>query len=349
MPDHHRPSLLELAARIQADLAPVPAVLREPLAHTWARACHGLHGHLDWVDRQCSPLTCELERLYEWAALYDVRRLPSTPAIGTAIATGSPGSSVLADTIVRGPNGLDYCVQATNFMANTGVAHVFLRSVGTGEAGNLPPGAKLTFVDTLPGVAKTLTVDGDGLTGGAAEETVDDWRLRVADEWQAMTVRGARGGRPEDYKFWCKSAHPAVSGALVFPHAMGAGTVVVYPICNGAINRIPPPGVIAAVTTHLSAVAPATADWRLAAPTNRTVDVVLHLDPAVDNKLNRERIAAAIQATVLAKDEETSILNMAELDAAVATVTGRYTRIAPTWNIAVSLGEVLVFAGIEWR
>jgi hypothetical protein len=40
---------------------------------------------------------------------------------------------------------------------------------------------------------------------------------------------------------------------------------------------------------------------------------------------------------------------MAELDAAIATITNQYTRIAPTRNIAVSLGDVLVLASVEWR
>lgn len=349
MPDYLRPSLLELDARIQADLSAMPAVLREPLSHTWARACHGLHGHLDWIDRQCNPLTCELERLYDWAALYGVARLPSTPAIGTALATGSPGSVVLADTLLRGANGLNYRVVAANFMANSGVANISIRSLDTGEDGNLPAGAKLTLIDPLPGVASTLTVDDEGVTGGAAEETVDDWRLRVADEWQAMTVRGARGGRPEDYRFWAMSSHPAVSGALVYPHGLGLGSIMIRPICDGAINRVPPAGVLAAISETLSAVAPATADWKLTAPVIRAVNVTLRLDPSVDNAGNRDRIAAAINAAVLAEKSESAVLNLAELDAAIATVTNQYTRLAPTGNLAVSPGEVLVFAGIEWR
>jgi len=192
-------------------------------------------------------------------------------------------------------------------------------------------------------------VDDDGLTGGAEQESIDDWRLRVADEWQAMTVRGARGGRPEDYRFWCMSSHPSVSSALVFTHALGYGTVVVRPICDGAINRLPPPGVVAAISDHLAAVAPATADWRIAAPVVRPVDVILHLDASADNAGNRDRIAAAINAAILAEKDEGAVFNMAELDGAIATITNQYTRIAPTGNIAVSPGEVLVLAGIEWR
>jgi uncharacterized phage protein gp47/JayE len=348
MPGYPRPTLTELDGRINADLAAVPAVLRGPLAHTWSRATHGLHGHLEWVDQQNSPLTCELERLYDWAALYNVTRLAATPATGMATATGSPGSVVLADTLLRGPNGLNYRVLLANFMANSGTTTVSLRSVETGENADLPPGAKLTLIDPLTGVANTMIVDDDGLTGGAAEESIDDWRLRVADEWQAMTVRGARGGRPEDYVYWSKSAHPAVSGALVFPHMLGFGTVVVRPISNGAINRQPTAGVLSAVKDYLVTVAPATADWRAYAPAVHPVEVVLHLDPIADNADARARIAAAVNAAMLAENTETAVLNKSEIDAAIATVTTQYTRLAPDGNITVNPGEILALTGIEW-
>jgi uncharacterized phage protein gp47/JayE len=349
MPAYPRPSLSDLDARINVDLSAVPAVLRGPLSHAWARACHGLHGHLEWIDRQNSPLTCELERLYDWAALYGVARLAATPATGTAVAAGSPGSVILADTLLRGPNGLDYRVLAAQFMANSGVAVVSLRSEASGEDANLPSGARLTLIDPLSGIAGTLVVGEDGLSGGAPEESLDDWRLRVADEWQAMTVRGARGGRAEDYRYWAESAHPAVTGALVFPHALGLGTVVVRPICDGAINRLPTPGVLSSVADHLSAVAPATADWRLAAPLVRPVTVVLRLEPSADNAEARARIAAALNAAVLAEAREDAVLGMAEIDAAVATVTSQYTRLAPTENVAAYPGEVLALSEVAWQ
>ncbi|MCL1961398.1 MAG: baseplate J/gp47 family protein [Desulfovibrionaceae bacterium] len=349
MPDFLRPTLSELDARVRNDLTGMPAVLREPLSHAWARTCHGLHGHLDWIDRQCSPLTCELERLYDWAALYGVEQLPATHAVGNAIATGSPGAVIFADTLLRGPNGQDYRVLSANFMGNSSTARVSIRSVEPGDAANLPSGAKLTLIDPLSDISGKLIVDEDGVTGGAAEESVDDWRLRVADEWQAMTVRGARGGRPEDYKYWCMSAHPSVSGALVGLHTFGLGTVVVRPICDGAINRQPPPGVLAAISEYLAAVAPATADWRLASPVVRPVDLILHLDPSIDTASTRDRVAAAVLAAVLAEKMETSILNLAEIDSAIATVTNKYTRIAPVADIHAQPNEVLVLAGIEWR
>ena len=51
---------------------------------------------------------------------------------------------------------------------------------------------------------------------------------------------------------------------------------------------------------------------------------------------------------MLAEESETSLLAMAEIDAATATVTSQYTRLEPTADIAVVAGEVLVLNPIVW-
>lgn len=342
-----RPSYTDLLARIEADLAAVPAVLRVRLASAWAKACHGEHGHLDWIDAQCSPLTCELERLYDWALLYSVDRLDATAATGTVLATGTAGTPLLADTLLRGQNGLDYTVRAAVALG-AGSTAITVRCTEAGTAGNQLAGMTLTLVDPVPGIDGTLTVGVGGLSGGAEAEVLESWRARVAEEWQVVTTRGARSGKPDDYRFWAKSAHPSVTGALVQPHALGVGTVLVRPICNGLVGRQPSPAVLAAVAEYFYSIAPATADWRLAAPIQRAVSVSIDLLPAADTADNRTAITAALTSAVLAELSEDSLLAMAEIDAAIATVTDQYTRIAPLADIAVAAGEVLVLAPVVW-
>jgi uncharacterized phage protein gp47/JayE len=342
-----RPSYSDLISRIDADLAAMPAVLRKPLSAAWGRACHGQHGHLEWIDKQCSPLTCELERLYDWAALYGVDRLTATAAIGNVLGTGTVGTPLLAGTQLRGPNGLDYTVQAAVALG-AGSTPVSIRCDATGSTGNLSAGQTLTLVDPVPGCASTLAVAEPGLSGGAEDENVDDWRVRVADEWRTVVTRGARSGKDDDYRFWAKSAHPSVTGALIQRHVLGMGTVVVRPICNGLADRLPTEAVLDAVAAYLLGIAPATADWRVIAPIKRAVTVSIHLLPGFDTAGNRTAIGSAVGATVLAEDSETSLLAMAEIDGAVATVTSQYTRLAPTADTAVAAGEVLVLNPIVW-
>jgi uncharacterized phage protein gp47/JayE len=342
-----RPTYSDLKVRIAADLAAVPLALRDPLSVMWARACNGQYGFLEWIWRQCSPLTCDLERLYDWAALYGVERLAATAAVGNVLATGTVGTQILKDTLLRGTNGLDYIVLIAVTLTGSDTP-VPVRCTTAGSAGNLLPGQTLTLIDPIPGCANTLTVDFNGLTGGAEEENLEDWRTRVVDEWRAITTFGARGGRDDDYRFWARAAHPSVTGALVQRHVLGIGTVLVRPICNGLPDRLPTQGVLDAVAAYFMNIAPATADWRVAAPIPLLVGVSIHLFPQFDTQINRDTIDAAVQAVFMAESTETSVLAVAEIDAAIATVTTQYDLLEPTANTAVSAGEVLVKLPTVW-
>lgn len=343
-----RPPYTELKDRIAADLAAMPAVLSGPLAVMWAQATHGQHGHLDWIDKQCSPLTCELERLHDWASLYSVPRLMATQATGNALATGNAGSQLLADHSLRASNGLDYTVTSAVELG-AGPTAVRVRCATAGSVGNLAAGHVLTMVDPALGVNSTLTVDAVGIAGGAEDEDLEAWRLRVAEEWQTVTSRGARSGKPEDYIAWAKRAHPSVTSALVQPHVLGMGSLIVRPICDGLAGRAPTPAVLAAVEAFLLSIAPAGADWRLTAPLQRLVQPVIHLQPAVDNQANRTAIEAALQALVLSKADNNAQLLRAEIDGAIGRVTIQYVLVAPTVAIQAAPGEVLVLAGVTWQ
>lgn len=349
MTTYTRPDYQTLSTRISSDFSALslPAVIGEPIAASWAKGLHGVHGNLEWVDAQCSPQTCSLERLYDWAALYGVQRLLATNASGFVLATGTPGTPILANTLLRGQNGLDYKVAAAVTLG-AGSTVVQVVCLSAGRAGNLIAGQTLTLIDPIPGVASSLTVDGLGISGGEEDELVDDWRIRVVDEWQTVVTRGARSGKPEDYRFWAKSAHPSVSTALVYPHLLGVGTVLVLPICNGLTNRLPSAAVLSAVQAYFLSIAPATADWRVDVPVVRPVNVSIDLFNAVDNSANRAAIAAALSAVVLAESSESAVLAVAELDAGIATITNQYTRLAPLADIAVATKEVLVLQPIVW-
>jgi uncharacterized phage protein gp47/JayE len=343
--NYSRPAYSALLARIASDLAALPSALREPLAAMWAQVGNGMHGHLEWIDKQCSPLTCELERLYDWAGLYGVSRLSATAATGMVLATGNVGAQVLAGTLLRGTNGLDYAVISTVALGS-GNTPVAVRCTAAGSSSNLPTGAVLSLIDALAGVTGSLTVD--SLGGGSDEEVEAVWRARVASEWQAVVTQGGRSGKPDDYRFWAMSAHPSVTGSIVQPHALGIGTVVVRPICNSLVNRLPSQAVLDAVSAFYAAVAPATADWRVTVPSVSPVTLSIHLLPAYDTTQNRNAITAALSALVMSKGGDGVLtLPWAEVDIAIATVTTQYT-IDEVGTISWLASEVPVLQPINW-
>jgi len=344
-----RPTYTALLNRIQGDFAFLPAILRVPLAAALARAKNGMHGHLDWIGAQTSPLNCELERLYDYAALYGVDRILATAAVGNVLANGNLGAPLLAEALARGQNGLDYIVLASVNLG-AGDTAVSIRCTTAGLDGNLSAGAMLTLVEPVAGVNSTLTVGPQGITGGDADETVDAWRLRICDEWQTVVTRGARSGKSEDYIFWAKGAITSVSSAIVQPHALGIGTMVVRPICNGLANRLPTQGVMDAVASKYLISAPGTADWRLTLPIVHAITLNIHLLPAVDTQANRDAISTALNTLVLSKDNSTaekSTLLWAEVDVAISVITDQYVsdESAP---ISWAADEVLVLNPINW-
>ena len=342
-----RPSYSALLARIQSDLDALPAVLRDPLAASWARVGNGMHGHLDWIAQQCSPLTCELERLYDWAALYGVERLLATAASGTALAFGVTGTQLLAGTVLRGQNGLDYSVLSA-VMLGPGPNPVAVRCDTAGAGGNLIAGQLLALVDPVPGVIGSLMVA--DITGGAEDEPVDDWRARVAEEWSTVTTLGARSGKPDDYRFWARRAHPSVSGAIVQPHMLGIGTVVVRPVCNDLNDRLPTQAVLDAVSEYLETMVPATADWRVSAPNIYPVTLSIHLLPVADTAENRAAITAALDALVLSRGGiagDTLQLLWAEVHMAISIITMQYS-LLEAGSIAWAADEVPVLQPVSW-
>lgn len=346
MTGYATPSFPDLLVRIRADLDAMPGVLREPLAAMWAKACAGQYQYLDWINAQCSPLTCEVERLYDWAAIYGVDRLPAVPASGHALLVGTVGAQVTAGTLLRGLNGLDYAVQSAVILGDY-PTRVELRAISASRATNISPGQSMSMMSPILGVDSLVTVDPVGLTGGEDEETEVSWRARLADEWHAITTSGSRVGRVPDYVEWARRAHPSVTGALVQPGALGSGTVLVRPVCNGLPDRQPTPAVLAAVAGVFADRAPATADWQLATPITHPAAISLRLAAEVDSVLRREMITSALLEMVLAiVGQET--LTMAEIDAAVATVTTQYTRLLPTDDIVLAPGEVLTLSGVSF-
>ena len=342
MTNYIRPTFAELNSRIKADLLSVPAVLGEPLAAMWARACSSQHGYLDWILAQCTPLTCDISRLQGWSTLYQAPQLLAVAASGNVFATGSGGTPVLAGTLLRAQNGLNYRVTSAVTLSSLAPVSVPVICTTPGAVTNVAAGLILSLIDPVLGCDNNMTVDSSGLTGGADDELVDAWRLRVVEEWQMMVVYGGRAGKPIDYKFWAKSAHPSVSGALVLPMALGIGTVLVLPICNGLLNRLPSSAVLAAVAAYIPSYAPATAQISVAAPTVTFVTVTVTLNPTVNTLANQAAINTVLVALVIANVDEAADLLINAINAAIQSITSLYTLSAPVSDTIAASGCILM-------
>lgn len=136
--------------------------------------------------------------------------------------TGSlPSGSQLVSTA----NGFTY-ITIGDVLLNAPTVQATIRAVsdqagggGAGAAGNLDPGATISFANPLANVARDAIVDSQVLTAADAE-TTEAYRQRVIDRWQ----KRLQGGALSDYEAWGEEV---------------AGIINVYPYtseCPGQID-----------------------------------------------------------------------------------------------------------------
>lgn len=171
----------------------------------------------------------KINPLLEWGRLVGV----SDPTAATQaellieITVLSQTGSILAGEQLIGPgNGITY-ITLTGVVLDAATVQVTVRAVsdqsntqGAGPAGNLDPGAVLSFANPLANVARSAVVVSQTVTGAEAE-TVDAYRARVLDRFQ----KRPQGGAYADYEQWGEEAAGIIN---VYPYTGDPGQVDLY-------------------------------------------------------------------------------------------------------------------------
>ena len=79
--------------------------LLSAIVRAQATGLYGTHLHLAWNVRQMMPDSAEAEYLIRHAAIWGVFRRPATKAVGFALFTGVPGTTVPVGLDLRLPTG----------------------------------------------------------------------------------------------------------------------------------------------------------------------------------------------------------------------------------------------------
>lgn len=227
------PSLTELNTQAQQDvinagIRGVNTVLRYSVLGTLAKTQAGMSwSHYDFlknVAKQTTPWTATDEYLSGWGILKDVRQKAASSSMGEVTFTViSPDIIIPEGTILRRNDGWEY---KTTIDSNNGISSI--TSIDVGASSNAPVGTILTLGNTIAGVSTEVVVS-SALIGGADLESQEEYRNRVL---QAYRVSGSNG-REQEYIAWAE-ALPQVSRAWVGRNSFGAGTVVVWIMCDEA-------------------------------------------------------------------------------------------------------------------
>lgn len=191
------PSLRELIDRITGDLVAraedKTALVRHSLpwilARVLAAAVSDLYQWAGYLAGQVIPLTATGDWLDAWAQVFGLARRAAEKAWGNIVATGSPGSSIPAGTVLTDGLGHEWEVEQTITLSGTS-AKVPVSARIAGSDGNVSGGSALTFVSPPTGVESTATVlETDGITGGTGAAKARGY-VRITGEAGAILPAG---------------------------------------------------------------------------------------------------------------------------------------------------------------
>lgn len=353
-----RPTLAELIARIRGDLRGrleidgplLRRAMADVLGAVWGGVVHTVYGLLAWLAEQLFADTAEREQLLRKAALYGITPTPAAFASGNVTATGTDGSSILAETIIRLDAATAYRVVTGQVIAS-GSATLPVVALLAGVAANLPEDAELTFESPVPGVNRTVVVAVDGIAGGVEEESTEE----VRDRYKLRLQEPPEGGADQDYEAWALKV-AGVTRVWVYPHELGLGTVVVRFVFDdpetGAVV-FPDAPAVAAVQAALAAERPNTAEVTAAAPTALSVAFTIELDP--DNADTRAAVTAELE-DLLRRDAAPGngagkgVIKISKIRTAIGIAEGvdDYTLTVPSADVVPGVGQLPVVGVITW-
>lgn len=347
------PTLNQLAEQIRADMRgrlpdAKPALRRAMLrvvADVDAGAVHGLYGYLAWLARQLIIDTAEAEWLERWASVWGIYRLDPTAATGAVTLTGTPGAQLVAGNALEHESGATYTVDATVTIAADGTVSAQLTADDTGTAGNLAAGETLRLISAVSGIDAEATVAGDGLTGGAAQESDDRLRQRLLDRIQ----NPPHGGSEADYKQWARDAHPDVTRVWVAPHKPDIGEVTLRLVCDGLAEIIPTQAILDTVTDYIDEKRAVTArGFYAVAPTKAPLDFQIRLTP--DTQDARNRIVAALDDFLTQTGEPGGTNYREQLSGVIYIAAGdsRHEMPVPAADVTHTVNELPVLGTITW-
>ncbi|HEV2556799.1 MAG TPA: baseplate J/gp47 family protein [Bosea sp. (in: a-proteobacteria)] len=304
------------------------------------------HLHLRWWGDQYMPDTAELEALIRHGSIWGVYQRAATKAVGFAAFTGTPGLAIPLGLQLRTPGGALVETSEAGVVGDGGSVTLALVATEGGTAGNTAGGATLPIVTALAGLdPQAATLDGDGLKGGAAEETPASLLERLL----AVIREPGHGGADFDYPNWVRSAF-AASKVKTIANWVGPGSVGVAVAMGTALApEEPSPAEIAAIATHLEGLRPVTAELHVLAYLPLVVPFTLAITP--DTLANRAAAQAALADHFAREATIGGRMELSRISEAVSAANGEYAhRIeSPAAAIAPAPRELPLLGAITWE
>ena len=174
--------------------------------------------------RLCFPQTSYGQYLDFLGEMKGVFRRPATPATGTVIFTGQPGTVIPAGFVVlteaTGPSpAIEFQTKERVQIGEDGAVTVTAECLESGTIGNVAANTITLLSEPINGIASVTNPE--PFTGGTGVEDDESYRERVLAAYDEPL-----SGAKKDYIRWAKEV-PGVGDVYVVPLWVGPGTVKV--------------------------------------------------------------------------------------------------------------------------
>jgi uncharacterized phage protein gp47/JayE len=229
------------------------------------------YAYIDYIFLQFFVLTATGQYLDDKGGPFGITRQPATQASGAAIGSGGTSGTPLpvGALLQTVDQSVTVAVSTAGTVTSGGGITVTVTDITGEAAGNLAAGTALNLITGIAGIPAQIAVGSGGLTGGADQESDDNYRIRVL----ARMRLPPQGGANRDYISWTKGTVAGVTRVWIFPLIWGLGTVGVASVFDGrAPNSIIP------TTEDLTALQAAIAPGPVAPTTAETLAFALAVD-----------------------------------------------------------------------
>lgn len=290
-----RPTLQKIRARATSDFefelgsqaARVSGTPERGFVQALSGASHGMHGQLAWIAKNAFAHSAEDAQMERWAAFFGVFKVAAVRSTGQAYFTGSPGTTIPANTTFTRDDGVVY--ETTEEVEMVGVfVQVPARCTVGGTIGDCDIGTVFTLDEQIAGLDSTVYVVAPGYSGGADEETSAALRTRLLERLD----NPPSGGGPGSYIAWAKEV-AGVTRVWEYGKVPSLGHVTVLFMRDNDATPFPDLLEVAEVEAKLLEYAPLhLAGLHVQAPIDHPLTLEIELTPSLDTALENEVVAA---------------------------------------------------------
>lgn len=302
---------------------------------------HLLHGHFQYLEKQCNPLTATGDNLVNWAKVFKIYRKEASYSVGNITILGTDGTTILEEKELQDENGI-FVITTEEKTIELGVATVSVRAKEPGSSNKIESGSELSFIETIVGI-DSVVADENGILGGTDLESLDSLKSRLLLRIQ----NPPHGGNDADYINWALSI-AGVTRAWVIANYLVDNRVAVI-VVNDDDAITPSAQVIANVQSLVDENSPNTAEPVVFAPTLKPISFEIDVTPntvAVQNAVESE-----LKSLIKNNTEPGGTLLLSKINEAISIASGEedHTLVSPSADVTSTAIELITFGDITWQ